>query len=283
MAAEITRRGFAAFVGFGATLGWRGASAVPVALAREAPADIDPAGYLVSEKFDGVRAVWDGRDLRFRSGLPVAAPRWFTEALPALALDGELWLGRGRFEPLAALARRREPVDAEWRAVRYMVFELPDSAGGFEQRAKRIEAVVAGSGHPQLHAVEQQRLADRAALQRRLAEVVAGGGEGLMLHRADAPLRAGRTDALLKLKPVHDAEATVIGHLPGNGRHAGRMGALLVRADDGGTFAIGTGFSDAERADPPPMGTRITYRLRGTTRHGAPRFASYLRVRDAAF
>lgn len=281
MAAGITRRGFAAFIGSSFT-GWAtAASPLAIPLAREARPDIEPTGFLVSEKYDGVRAVWDGRGLAFRSGLPVAAPAWFLERLPASPLDGELWLGRGRFEPLAALARRHEPVDAEWRAVRYMVFELPGADGSFEQRANRIRTVVAGSGHPQLLAVEQQRLPDRAALQRRLDEVVSAGGEGLVLHRADAPWIAGRTDALLKLKPVHDAEATVVGHLPGAGRLEGRMGALLVRGDDGATFAIGTGFSDAQRANPPAVGTRITYRLCGTTRHGAPRFASFLRVRDA--
>lgn len=284
IAAGISRRRFAAFIGFGALCVDRKAHALPIALAREAAADIDPAGFLVSEKYDGVRAIWDGRGaLAFRSGLPIAAPRWFVERLPAEPLDGELWLGRGRFEPLAAAVRRQVPLDAQWRALRYMVFELPNGEGDFAQRARRITTLVAASGHPQLQAVEQQRIASHAALQRRLDEVVAGGGEGLVLHRADAAPIAGRTDALLKLKPVHDAEATVIGHVPGAGKHAGRMGALMVRADDGSSFAIGTGFSDAQRAAPPAVGTRITYRMRGTTRHGAPRFASFLRVRDANF
>lgn len=279
MAAALSRRAFAAFVGFSCLA--PAARAIGIPLAREAAAGIDPDGFLVSEKYDGVRAVWDGQGLFFRSGLPIAAPVWFTEQLPRVALDGELWLGRGRFEPLAALARRKEPIEAKWRAVRFMVFELPGGEGRFDERVQRIASIVATSGHPQLQAVEQQRIAGRMALQRRLDEVVSGGGEGLVLHRADAPWIAGRTDALLKLKPVHDAEATVIGHLPGAGKHEGRLGALMVRGDDGSTFAIGTGFSDAQRASPPAVGTRITYRMRGTTRHGAPRFATFLRVRDA--
>ena len=42
-------------------------------------AHIDPACYLVSEKYDGVRGLWDGQTLRFRSGRTVPAPRWFTD------------------------------------------------------------------------------------------------------------------------------------------------------------------------------------------------------------
>lgn len=72
-------------------------------LAQTAPEGIDPKGYLISEKYDGVRALWDGRVLRFRSGLTIAAPQAFVERLPAVQLDGELWLARGRFEQLSGL------------------------------------------------------------------------------------------------------------------------------------------------------------------------------------
>ncbi|HEY9065309.1 MAG TPA: DNA ligase, partial [Burkholderiaceae bacterium] len=182
-------------------------------LARQAPPDVDPAGYLVSEKYDGVRAWWDGRTLRFRSGLPVAAPAWFTQRLPHdTALDGELWTGRGRFEAVSGIVRRNTPVDGEWRDVRYMLFELPGAAGTFEVRVRAMKALVARAGVDALVAVEQRVLADRSALRLRLAEVVRAGGEGLVLHRADAPYRSGRSDVLLKLKPVRDAEATVIGY-----------------------------------------------------------------------
>lgn len=251
-------------------------------LAREAMPDVDPAGYLVSEKYDGVRASWDGRTLRFRSGRPVHAPRWFIDRLPQRALDGELWLGRGRFEALSGLVRRESPRDDEWRALRYMLFELTGGDGTFAQRAQALREIVAASRFEALVAVEQQSVEDRAALQRRLAQVVQSGGEGLVLHRADAPYLAGRSDALLKLKPLQDAEAVVVGHLPGRGRHAGAMGALLVRGEDGERFAIGSGFSDVQRADPPRVGAVVTYTYRGRTARGTPRFATFLRVRPDA-
>ena len=258
-----------------------GAHAAPaLLLARTAGAGIDPTDYLVSEKYDGVRALWDGRVLRFRSGLSVAAPAAFVERLPAVPLDGELWLGRGRFEALSGLVRRGSPDAAAWRQLRYMVFELPGASGSFAARAQRIATLVQHTGWSQLQAVEHERLATPQALQRRLDEVVGAGGEGLMLHRADAPYETGRSATLLKLKPLHDAEARVIGHVAGRGRHMGRMGALRVRSADGVDFLLGTGFSDAQREEPPAIGTLVSYTHRGATAEGVPRFASFLRVRE---
>jgi DNA ligase-1 len=241
---------------------------------------IDVTQYMVSEKFDGVRAIWDGEQLRFRSGNLIQAPKWFLEGLPAQPLDGELWLGRGRFEQLSGIVRREVPVDEEWRQVRYMIFELPGGDGSFRERAERIERLVAQAGVPWLVAVPQEVVTDRPSLQAKLAAVLKAGGEGLMLHRADAPYESGRSDALLKLKPWLDAEAVVVGHLPGKGKYAGQLGALRLRLPDGRQFSLGTGFTDAQRRDPPPVGAMVTYRYRELTANGLPRFASFLRIRD---
>jgi DNA ligase-1 len=239
---------------------------------------IDPSPYLVSEKMDGVRAFWDGKRLRFRSGREIPAPGWFVSRLPAVALDGELWLARGGFEALSGFVRTESPDDQAWRRLRYMLFELPGAAGPFEDRVARLHEIAQRTGWQQLQAVEQFRLASAGALQARLDEVTRAGGEGLMLHRADAPYVTGRSDVLLKLKPLQDAEAVVVEHLPGQGKYAGRMGGLRVRAADSRSFIIGTGFSDAQRESPPPVGSRVTYTHRGFTSNGLPRFASFLRV-----
>lgn len=249
-------------------------------LAEESDRGIDPSGWLVSEKLDGVRAVWDGERLRFRSGRPVAAPAWFLARLPRTPLDGELWMGRGRFDELSGLVRRAAPDDAGWRALSYMVFELPGAPGHFAERARKLARIAAQVRWPQLQAVPQQAVASREALSTLLATVVREGGEGLMLHRADASCVTGRSRVLLKLKLVHDAEAVVIGHLPGRGRHAGRLGALRVRGEDGMVFDLGTGFSDGQRDVPPPLGSTVTYTHRGRTPQGVPRFASFLRLRQ---
>lgn len=248
-------------------------------LANVANADIDPTPYLVSEKYDGVRALWDGKALRSRAGNVIAAPAWFIAKLPKQSLDGELWIGRGQFEKLSGAVRKTSPQDDEWRQIKYMIFELPDVPGTFAERYEQIKRIVAQASFPQLVAVEQFRLPDNAALKRKLVEIVRAGGEGLMLHRADAPYVTGRNDALLKLKPLDDAEATVIGYVPGKGKYTGKMGALKVETADGKRFQIGTGFTDAVRANPPAIGTLITFTYRGLTKNGLPRFASYLRVR----
>jgi len=241
---------------------------------------VDPAAYLVSEKFDGVRALWDGRSLRFRSGQTIAAPQWFLAKLPAQTLDGELWLGRGRFEELSGFVRKLQPEDAEWRQIQYLIFELPDAPGPFTARAQRIQGIVAAAQWPQLVAVPQFRVKDRQALKAKLDEVVRAGGEGLMLHLAEAPYTTGRSDVLLKLKPLSDTEAVVVGHIPGKGKYQGMLGALRVEMPDGKQFVIGTGFTDAVRKQPPAVGTVVTYTYRGLTKNGLPRFASYLRVRN---
>lgn len=242
---------------------------------------IDLAGWWVSEKYDGVRGHWDGRTLRTRGGEPIHTPAWYTAGWPTgVPLDGELWAGRRGFEQAQSTVARQTPQDAAWRRLRFMVFDLPAHPGTFDARLPALRRTVAAIGQPWVVAVPQRKVAHDAELQALLSEVVQGGGEGLMLHRGDALYRAGRGGELLKLKPFDDAEARVIAHLPGKGRHAGRLGALLVETPDGRRFRLGNGFSDAERNNPPPVGSWVTYRHRGVHENsGLPRFASFLRVR----
>ena len=248
-------------------------------LAKNWQLGASPAAYWVSEKLDGVRALWDGRVLRFRSGRPIAAPDWFLAALPSTALDGELWLGRGQFDRLSGAVRRNVPVDAEWRDIRYMIFDLPAGAGPFAERLERLAAMLSVQAVPWLQKIDQVQLPSAAVLQQRLQDVADLGGEGLMLHRADALWSAGRSDTLRKLKPMPDDEARVVGYEPGKGRLAGRVGALLVEMDSGRRFSLGTGLSDADRQTPPALGEVVTYRYRGLTPSGLPRFASFVRQR----
>jgi DNA ligase-1 len=189
-------------------------------------------------------------------------------------------MARGQFEKLSGAVRKTTPQDEEWRQIKYLVFELPNAPGTFTERYEQIKRITAEANFAQLVAVEQFRLKDNAALKRKLADIVRAGGEGLMLHRADAVYVTGRNDALLKLKPLDDAEATVLGYVAGKGKHQGKMGALRVETVDGKHFQIGTGFTDAVRANPPAVGASVTYTYRGLTKNGLPRFASYLRVRE---
>ncbi|HVK93724.1 MAG TPA: DNA ligase [Noviherbaspirillum sp.] len=257
-----------------------GEAPAAVLLAQDFSTTVDPGAYWVSEKLDGVRALWDGETLRFRSGRTIHAPAWFTADFPAHPLDGELWMGRRQFDRISAAVRRQVPLDAEWRMIRYQIFEWPGAAGTFSQRLDALDASIARTNVPWLRLVKQFRIADRQALKAKLDQVVRDGGEGLMLHRADALWQTGRTGALLKLKPQHDAEAIVIAHLPGKGKYQGLCGALLVETSNGQRFRLGAGLTDAQRRSPPPIGSVVTYRYRERTPNGLPRFASFLRIRN---
>jgi DNA ligase-1 len=250
-------------------------------LARNWQAGLDSRAYLVSEKLDGVRAYWDGKVLHFKSGRVITAPPWFTAALPKTALDGELWMGRHRFDRLSGIVRRSVPVDAEWREVQYMIFDLPGAAGTFAERSTRLVALLENSAVDWLRPVAQFRVSDGPALQAQLKSTVASGGEGLMLHHAQANWQPGRSADLRKLKLVPDEEAKIVGHIDGKGKHAGRMGALLLETPEGKRFALGTGFTDAQREAPPAVGAFVTYRYRDRTPAGLPKFASFLRVRES--
>jgi DNA ligase-1 len=239
------------------------------------------AGYWVSEKYDGVRGYWDGRQLWTRGGEAIAAPAWFTAPLPAQPLDGELWAGRGRFEHALSTVRSQTPNDAAWRALRFMVFDLPAEPGDFDHRLAALRRLLPLAAAPWVLPVPQQRATTHAALQSQLNDTVRDGGEGLMLHRGTSAYHSERTDDLLKFKTYDDAEARVLAHLPGKGKHEGRLGALLVETGEGLRFKLGGGFSDAQRAAPPPIGSVVTYRYNGLNASGVPRFARFMRVREA--
>ena len=282
---------------------WACAQPPALLLAEVAPHDIDPTHYLVSEKLDGVRAFWDGKQLYFRSGNVVRAPQWFLEKLPHRALDGELWLGRGRFDELSGQLRANEARTGFWTEVKYMIFELPPvncvegkaqrkvaldlpCDADFETRYRNLKVLIEGANFSQLQALEQRRFHTSDALQQWFGAAVAAGAEGAMLHLASAPYQSGRSQVLLKLKPQDDAEAVVLGYVPGKGRFSGLMGSLKVQTEAspwfsaGVEFRLGTGFSVAQRRDPPAIGSRVSFRYRGKTVRGKPRFASFLRVRQ---
>lgn len=234
--------------------------------------------YWVSEKYDGVRAYWDGTRFLSRQGNEYTAPDWFTEGLPKRPLDGELWIARNTFEQLISAVKKDNPIDEEWRQVRFMVFELPDASGTFSDRLHQMKSLLEPIENKHIQLAEQYRVASHAALMTKLDHAVDNGSEGLMIHHQNAQYKTGRTSDLMKVKRYADAEAKVIKHLPGKGKYLGMMGALLLEAPEGIRFRVGSGFSDAERSSPPAIGAEVTYKFYGKTRKSKPRFASFLRV-----
>jgi DNA ligase 1 len=249
----------------------------PVLLAETWDNVTDLTGWWMSEKLDGVRAYWDGKQFLSRQGNRYHAPDWFVTALPDEPLDGELWLGRKKFQRTVSIARRQDKSDL-WKELRFVVFDAPGQDGEFEARLQFLHDFVKRCSPTYIVAHAHQPCQSLDALRAELDRMEELGGEGLMLRRPGSRYEVGRSSTLLKVKRFHDAEATVLGHQPGAGRHKGRLGALLVKTADGTRFAVGTGLSDAERGSPPPVGSVITFRYQELSDGGVPRFPSFVRV-----
>jgi DNA ligase-1 len=253
----------------------------PLLLAERWTTDLDLSGWWMSEKLDGVRAYWDGKQFVSRLGNRFHAPAWFVAGLPEVPLDGELWVGRKKFQRTVAIVRRQDQTEL-WREVTFVVFDAPGMAAPFEERLGFFADHLRRHAPPHARAHEHQRCAGLDELRRELARVEGLGGEGLMLRQPGSRYEVGRSTTLLKVKSFHDAEARVVDHQEGAGRHKGRLGALLVELPDGTRFSVGTGFSDAERERPPTVGSVITFRYQELSEGGVPRFPSYVGVHTEA-
>lgn len=241
---------------------------------------VNVADYLVSEKLDGVRGYWDGKNLLSREGKVFTVPEFFTKNFPNCVLEGELWIGRGRFEEVAGIVNTQDSNNPDWRKIKFMLFDAPKHDGAFLERLEAMKKLVEKSDSEFLQVIKQEEVFTNLELQKKLQEAVNNGAEGLMLHKKSAIYQAKRNDDLLKLKTYLDAEAVVVSYIEGKGKYRGMMGALMVKNAEGLEFKIGGGFSDEQRKNPPKIGSVITYKYFGLTKNGKPRFASFLRVRQ---
>jgi DNA ligase-1 len=250
----------------------------PVMLAMSYDGVSDPTGWWISEKLDGVRGYWTGNRMVTRTGHVLPAPPWFTGNFPDFPLDGELWIGHGRFSETTAILRKSD--DNGWKQIRYCVFDAPSDAQVFEKRIEKAETWFETHPSPYVHILEQTACEGKKHLQTLLEKTEKKGGEGLMLRRPESLYTEGRSPGMLKVKSFEDTEAIVIGHREGTGKYRGKMGSLRVELPGGKRFSIGTGFTDKDRENPPPVGATVTFRYKGLTVTGLPRFASFMRVRD---
>lgn len=235
--------------------------------------------YWVSEKFDGVRGYWNGKQLLTRQGHIIHVPKWFTYYWPNTAIDGELWIAHNQFELVSGIVRQQIPIESNWQKIHFMIFDLPQSSDTFSLRIKQMKTLTKQANSPYLTMIKQQKFTNTNDLFIYLDEVVANQGEGLMLHHQDALYKVGRVNHLMKLKKYQDAEAIVIEHIQGKGKYSNMIGALKVKTPNGTIFKIGSGLSDPQRKKPPPIGSQITYKFFGKTKNGIPRFASFIRIR----
>jgi len=85
--------------------------------------DQDITGWVMSEKLDGVRAYWNGKNLISRGGKIIHAPAWFTKEYPPFAIDGELWSKRGDFENISSIVRDKVPTE-KLHEIKHYIFEV---------------------------------------------------------------------------------------------------------------------------------------------------------------
>ncbi len=241
-------------------------------------ANMDVKGWLMSEKLDGVRAYWDGRQLYSRKGNVLAAPSWFIESFPPFELDGELWISRGQFQQTLSVVSRDKPHDG-WQKISYNIFEVPHANGGLQNRLQKLQHYLDNHPVKHLQIIPQIICRDKKHLNSQLKIVEDRGGEGLVLRNPETDYETGRSPNALKVKSFDDMEAKVIGYSPGKGKYQGKIGALWVEIAENKRFYIGSGLSDKERASPPPIGSLVTFKYQGFSSHGIPRFATFMRIR----
>ncbi|WP_232471937.1 DNA ligase [Vibrio gazogenes] len=236
--------------------------------------------YRASEKLDGIRGVWDGKQLRTRNGTPIHAPQWFLRQLPPFPVEGELWAGRGQFHLVQQTILDQQPDPNSWQQMSFMLFDIPFGVGPYHQRYHKIASWLRHqSDVSHIHLIEQVALTSQKALDKLMQRITQANGEGIMLRDWNAVYHSGRSDTLLKIKPYRDDEAQVIGYKNGKGKYQNQVGALLVRSRQGVEFYVGSGLTDQQRASPPTIGSWITYRYDRMTAKGKPRFARFLRER----
>jgi len=237
--------------------------------------DQDVDGWLCSEKLDGIRAVWDGYRFWSRSGNPITVPPEFTRAFPQVILDGEIFGVRGQFDSTSGIVRKKVPEYSEWCNLNYCVFDCPRMAQSpFVERYSYLEKLIRGQVHLKLceHVVIQKE-----NIPAKLSDIVDKGGEGLMLRNPQSLYEFKRTSSLLKVKQMHDAEAVVIGYEDGTGKYRGLCGSLMCEYR-GKMFKCGSGLTDEQRANPPKIGTKITFGYFEIGTSGVPRFPTFKRV-----
>jgi DNA ligase-1 len=235
-------------------------------------------GWMMSEKLDGVRAIWNGSKLFSRNGNEFFAPEWFLKQLPAdTTLDGELFIGRGCFQSTVGVVKKKNPVDSEWIKIKYFVFDAPFAQGGFEHRLAFCQSILAGSSIAST--VPHRKCTGNADMELFFEELCAAGAEGIMLRAPGSRYENRRSENLLKYKPFDSDEAVLVGSETGEGRLSGIVGALIVQWGKI-TFRIGSGLTDEIRKNPPTVGARISFGFCGLTDGGCPRFPTFLAERS---
>lgn len=270
-----------------------------------------PLDWLMSEKLDGYRARFNPNTQSFvsRQNKLYNTPKWFSEFMPDIHIDGELFCGRDAFQNMGVV-RKKNPIDSEWFNVKFYAYDLPEETGTFSQRYEKLKLIVSQYENIWKQIQENFEMFKNVSCPLVLTEhikvksmdhmkqfynsVLKLKGEGIMLKDPESDYENKRSNYLLKYKPNFDAEAIIVGYKEGSGKYSGKLGSFVCQplinngdyqikdVDKKHEFSM-SGMDDSIRESylsTHPVGTIITYEYSGFTNSRKPRFARYVRIRD---
>lgn len=147
---------------------------------------LDATHWWISEKLDGIRAYWDGRDKLYAlSGDQILAPASFTNNLPRIPLDGQLWCGKGKFEECCNIVFGNNNSEQSWKEVSYQVFDAPSQFHiQFEERMENLRRrFPLGVSWGNANLVVSVKCKGKSHLLKTLADFESQGGEGIILRK----------------------------------------------------------------------------------------------------
>jgi DNA ligase-1 len=237
--------------------------------------DQNTTNWVMSEKLDGIRGFWDGKQLLSRSGKVIHAPKWFIKDYPTFEIDGELWTKRDDFDTISSIVRDKIPSN-EWKNIKHYIFEVPNAKGNLFQRLAKVKPFE----NEYIKILPQISIQNKAHQENYLKEIEAKKGEGIVVRDPNTLYINKRTSSALKVKNFKDSECKILGYTNGNGKYFGKVGAIICQLSNKKEFKIGSGMNDNFRKNPPKLGTEITFKYQNITKNGKPRFPVYLRIRE---
>jgi len=252
-------------------------------LSKKLDISAPPIGWWASEKWDGIRALWDGEKIISRGsgvGKPKVytyIPEWFKNTLPpGIPLDGEIWIGRGLFQKTSRLSTLKpgksytiEQIEKIWAGhsdppVLFKVFDIPNDTRPFEKRMSFLQTIVKDRKacwdlleYPDkktfpLQFTEQVKIKSMEQLIKLYTKLTSEGAEGIMLRAPGSPYQTKRSKYMLKYKIKEDAECILREYIPGDGKYIGMLGSLKCELMKDGKpnkvfTQIGTGLNDNQR------------------------------------
>ena len=231
--------------------------------------------WYMSEKLDGIRAYWNGKELLSKNGNKIYTPNWFIKDFPPFELDGELWTKRDDFENIQNIVLDTNP-SLKWEKITYNIFEVPNEKGNFDKRLEKIKSWLDKNPNKFIKIIPQLICKNETDLNIYLKELLDKKAEGIILKNPNLEYFTGRSENILKVKKFYDDEGLVIGL---NYSNNGEFKSLQLKLNNGIIFNLGGGFSDIEKNNPPKLGDIVTFKYYDLTKNNKPKFASFLRIR----